>query len=62
MTIKTGDKDGVRSLPPPKNVNTSIQLAPGDLELLDVIQKRLGVKRSEAIRTAIRVYAAILKK
>lgn len=40
--------------------NTSIVLSQGDLDLLKEIQDRLQVKRSEAMRTSIRVYHAML--
>lgn len=41
---------------------TSLHLSVGDVALLEQIQEILGVKRSEAIRTAIRVYAALLSQ
>lgn len=42
--------------------STSVYLSPGDERFLKMIQEELGVRQSEAIRTAIRVYAALLKK
>lgn len=40
----------------------NFQASPGDEELLAEICERLGVGNGEAIRTSIRVYAAILKQ
>lgn len=42
--------------------NSSIHLSSYDIEQLKLIGKTLNVNKSEAVRTAIRVYAALLKK
>jgi hypothetical protein len=39
-----------------------IRLGEGDEKLIREIQEALGCNATEAIRTAIRVYAAVLKK
>lgn len=39
---------------------TSVELSAGDKEMVREIEERLGVRKSEAIRTSIRVYHAIL--
>jgi hypothetical protein len=43
-----------------KGTSTSVYLLPGDEEQLKIIQDELGSSMSDAIRTSIRVYAAII--
>lgn len=45
-----------------KGTSSSVYLSPGDEEMVRSIMKELGVGQSEAIRTAIRVYAILLKR
>ncbi len=40
----------------------NILFSPGDVTLIEEIMTSLNVRKSEAIRTAVRVYAALLKK
>ena len=42
--------------------NITIAVSPGDIKVIEEIKERLGVNMSEAVRTALRVYAAILKR
>ena len=39
---------------------TSVLLNPADFASLDIIQERMKLRQADAIRTALRVYAAIL--
>ena len=49
--------------PPSKQKKTvTFEASPGDLRIMDSISESLGVGRGEAIRTALRVYAALLNR
>jgi hypothetical protein len=51
-----------RSLGASPSRQRNFRLTAGDEKLLSEIQTALGFNASEAVRTAIRVYAAILKR
>lgn len=54
---------GKKNYPPSRQKKSiSVEVAHGDMDALEVIMETLGVGQSEAIRTSIRVYAALLKK
>ena len=38
----------------------SVHVSSGDIALIRAIQEKLGVGQSEAVRTAVRVYASLL--
>lgn len=40
---------------------TTVTFHPGDKEILDFLETKLGTSRAEAIRTSVRVYAAIVQ-
>lgn len=42
--------------------HTTVSLAKGDRTEIEYIMERMGLGKAEAIRTSIRVYAAILRK
>lgn len=45
-----------------KTLGLSFSLYPGDDELIKYIQDKIGCSRSEAVRSAIRTYAALLAR
>lgn len=53
---------GISADPDKRKRSSNVQLSAGDQELLSFICESLHIRKGEAIRTAIRVYAALLKK